>query len=93
MTSIRTISAIAIVSAVIATPVLAQEAIPGPGSRYGLEPQPGRTYYRTYNQWGAPIYGAPRTSEDYWNMENYGFSGRDPSRVGGRSPWLNPPGQ
>ena len=91
MTGIKTISAIAILSAAIATPVLAQEAIPGPGSRYGLEPQPGPIYYRTYYQWSAPVYGAPRTSEDYWNMENYGFSGRDRSRPGGRSPWLNPP--
>ena len=26
------------------------------------------------------------------NRENFGFSGRDPSRVGGMDPTLNPPG-
>jgi hypothetical protein len=27
-----------------------------------------------------------------WNVENFGIGGRDPSRVGGRDPSLNPSG-
>ena len=34
---------------------------------------------------------APLTSEEERNKEDFGFSGRDPSRVGGESPNLNPP--
>lgn len=34
---------------------------------------------------------APRNNQEFWNQENFGFSGRDPSRVGGDSPNLNPP--
>jgi hypothetical protein len=84
MTRIKTISAIAILSAAIATPVLAQDAGPiGPGSRYGLEPQPGPTYYQSYGESDAPFL-APR-------HYRHGFNGRDHSRVGGQSPSLKPP--
>ena len=31
-------------------------------------------------------------SQDHRNIQNFGFSGRDPSRVGGEDPSLNPPG-
>ena len=34
---------------------------------------------------------APLTPEQERNKEDFGFSGRDPSRVGGESPNLNPP--
>jgi hypothetical protein len=34
---------------------------------------------------------APLTPEQERNKEDFGFSGRDPSRVGGESPYLNPP--
>jgi hypothetical protein len=46
MRKLTLLSATAIIAAVIAAPALAQEggAI-GPGSRYGLEPEPGPTYY------------------------------------------------
>ena len=33
---------------------------------------------------------APLTPEEQRNKEDFGFSGRDPSRVGGESPYLNP---
>jgi hypothetical protein len=47
-------------------------------------------YRRSYNQVTEPFYAAPQTREGR-NMENFGFSGRDPSRVGGEDPSLNPP--
>ena len=34
---------------------------------------------------------APLTPEEERNKEDFGFSGRDPSRPGGESPNLNPP--
>jgi hypothetical protein len=41
MTNMKTLSAVAVLSVAIATPVLAQdEGLWGPGSRRGLEPQP-----------------------------------------------------
>jgi hypothetical protein len=33
---------------------------------------------------------APLTPEEERNKEDFGFSGRDPSRVGGENPYLNP---
>jgi len=87
MTSIKTISAVAVLAAAIATPVLAQDAgVIGPGSRYGLTPQPGATYHHVhaYNMWNGS------DSEFRRNKQNYGFSGRDHSRVGGEAPWLHP---
>jgi hypothetical protein len=91
MTRLKTVSAIAFLSAVIATPVFAQSSDPrGPGSR--MEPY----WYQTYDQWngyGPPqtYYGPPLTKEEYWNLQNFGTTGRDPSHVGGQAPWLNPP--
>jgi hypothetical protein len=87
MTNIKTIGAVAILAAAIATPVLAQDAaVPGPGSRYGLTPQPDATYHhaQTYNMWNGS------GSEFRRNKANYGFSGRDRSRIGGEAPWLHP---
>jgi len=52
MTKTKILSAVIILSAATATPVFAQDGGPlGPGSRYGLEPQPGPTSYgRGYYQ-------------------------------------------
>jgi hypothetical protein len=100
MTTFKTIGAIVILSAAIASPVFAQEAIVSEpaysGPAYPGPTYHGRAYDRqnfrgAYGQSNAPYYAAPLTSDDYWNMENFGISGRDPSRVGGQSPWLNPP--
>jgi hypothetical protein len=86
MTRLKTFSAIVALSAVIATPVFAQSAdIWGPGTR--MEPH---RFYQSYDQWNT-FYGPPLTKEQYWNLENFGTTGRDPSRIGGQSPWLNPP--
>jgi hypothetical protein len=86
MSRIKLIGAAVIVSAAIATPAFAQEAY----SPYVSQPYArGPVYYRSYGV--PPGSYAPRDSEQYWNEVNHGFSGRDPSRVGGVSPNLKPP--
>ena len=84
MTGLKTLSAIAVLSTMVATPVFAQSA----------DMQTNRMehhkFYRSYNQLNAP-YAGPLTKDEYWNLENFGTTGRDPSRIGGESPWLNPP--
>jgi hypothetical protein len=47
-------------------------------------------YRRTYNQMNEPSDATGLTSQEERNLENFGFSGRDPSRVGGQDPDLNP---
>ena len=86
MNTIKAISAAAILSATIATPVFAQEGY-GYGPRHGYGPVP-YTSYRSYGV--APGDYAPTNIDEYRNLENHGFTGRDPSRVGGESPSLNP---
>ena len=46
-------------------------------------------YRGTYDQSNGS--SAPLTPAEERNKEDFGFSGRDPSRVGGESPNLNPP--
>src|ERR1700739_1728039 len=46
-------------------------------------------YRGAYDQSNGP--SAPLTPEEERNKEDFGFSGRDPSRVGGESPYFNPP--
>jgi hypothetical protein len=90
MTKMNTLSAVMILSAAVASPVFAQDAgLRGTGSRYGLELQPGQR--AAYNQLKGPSYASPRVldDEDKRDMENFGFSGRDPSRPGGRDPDIN----
>jgi hypothetical protein len=50
-----------------------------------------QTYYRSYDQVN-PDYLPPRDIDEYRNLQNFGLSGRDPSRVGGETPNLHPPG-
>src|ERR1700690_1613573 len=67
-------------AAAAATPVFAKEH--------------GRTlerYRGAYNQLSEPSYAIPETQAGR-NIENFGFSGRDPSRVGGWDPSLHPSG-
>ncbi len=85
----RTISALGVallLSTAIAAPVFAESAT--------VRPHHARTYDQAnfggaYNQQRNGDY-APRTPEEMRNLENFGFSGRDPSRVGGENPNLNP---
>src|ERR1700751_1022509 len=82
MTKMKTLSAAIILSAAVAAPVFAQPT------------HHGRTYDRyrgAYNQVNGPFYAIPQT-QDGRNIENFGFSGRDPSRVGGEDPSLKPSG-
>ena len=82
MTKLKTFSAVVILSAAVATPVFAQPT------------HHGRAYDRfrgAYNQLNGPSYAIPETRAGR-NIENFGFSGRDPSRVGGWDPSLNPSG-
>jgi hypothetical protein len=50
-----------------------------------------REYYRDYSGYMDPRSGH-YDPEFQRNRENFGFSGRDPSRVGGEDPSLHPPG-
>jgi hypothetical protein len=83
MTKMKALSAVIILSAAIATPVFAQ----------------GTTHHSraldrfrgTYNQFNGPSYAVP-DAQDRRNIEDFGFSGRDPSRPGGEDPSLNPSG-
>lgn len=90
MTRIKVIGAAVIMSAAIATPALAQ----GVYRPYVSAPYaPGAAYYYGYNAYDVPPGSyPPRDSDEYWNEVNHGFSGRDPSRVGGVSPNLKPAG-
>ena len=80
MTNAKTLSAVIILATAIATPAFAKEH--------------GRAYdqYRgAYNQMTEPSFAVPAAQASR-NIENFGFSGRDPSRVGGWDPSLNPSG-
>jgi hypothetical protein len=80
MTNVKTLSAVIILSAAVATPVFAKEH--------------GRAYdkYRgAYNQLSGPSYAIPETPERR-SIGNFGFSGSDRSWVGGQDPSLHPSG-
>jgi hypothetical protein len=72
------------VSAFTATPTFAQD--------YWAH----RHHYRIHHYRDYSGYLDPRSGhydpEFQHNRENFGFSGRDPSRVGGEDPSLHPPG-
>jgi hypothetical protein len=48
-------------------------------------------FRRAYNQYNGPVNVAP-PRRFYWDTDELGFSGRDPSRVGGVDPTLRPSG-
>jgi hypothetical protein len=79
LTKIKIITAV-ILSAAIAAPALAQD----------VRVHSPIHHIRSHNhQIVRGDYAAPLTSEEYRNLENYGFSGKDPSRVGGEDADLN----
>ena len=82
MTKMKALSAAMILSAAIATPAFAQ------GPHHGRAEQQFRG---AYNQLNGPVYAAPDAQERR-NIEDFGFSGRDPSVPGGEDPSLNPSG-
>jgi hypothetical protein len=80
MIKMKALSALLILTAAVATPAFAKEH--------------GRAYDRyrgAYDQLNGPSFAIPQSQEGR-NIENFGFSGRDPSRVGGEDPSLNPSG-
>ena len=83
MTKLKILSAIAILSAAIATPVFAE-------SNYRVPDD--QNFRGAYNQSSALFYALPLTNEERANVEDVGHSGRDPSRVGGEDPYLQPGG-
>ena len=93
MTKMKILSAVIILSAAVATPVFAEDAgVLGPGSGYGLRPQPGPAYHgraydrwnfrRAYNQLDGSFYATPY----------FGFGGIDRSWAGGEDPSRRPSG-
>jgi hypothetical protein len=90
MTNLKTFSAVIILSTAIATPVFAQDAdVQQPSPVTHARAHDRADYRGAYNQSNAAIYAAPRRDLD---TDNFGFSGRDPSRVGGEDPDLRPAG-
>jgi hypothetical protein len=97
MTKMKALSAVIILSAAIATPVFAQDAI---GSGYDLKPQlvtnyrvPGDQNFRgAYDRSDRMFYDRSLSNKERDNVEDFGFSGRDPSMVGGEDPYLHPGG-
>ena len=88
MNWMKTIGATVALAASVAAPAFAQDAYQSyGGAPYRDSPQ---MYYRSYDV--PPGSYAPRDTDEYWNERNFGFSGRDHSRVGGDSPNLKPPG-
>jgi hypothetical protein len=90
MTKFKTLSAIVILSAAIGTPVFAQDAterqpVTHHRSNYRVRSQALRG---AYDQSNTTFHAQPLTNEERRNLENFGFSGRDPSRVGGEDPDL-----
>ena len=79
MTKIKTLTALVILSTAVATPVFAK------GTTYHDQTSRG-----AYNQMTEPSFEVAPTRAER-NIQNFGFSGRDPSRVGGWDPSLNPP--
>ena len=79
--TIGTLGVALLLSTAIASPVFAHGAI--------VRLHHAQAYYD--RQFGGAIDGnAPRTPEEMRNLQNFGFSGRCPSCVGGEDPALNP---
>jgi len=83
MTKMKALSAAMILSAAIATPAFAQ----GPHHHSRAQDQ----FAARIIQLNGPAYAAPDAQERR-NIEDFGFSGRDPSIPGGEDPSLNPSG-
>jgi hypothetical protein len=91
MTKLKALSAVIIFSAAIATPVFAQEAI-GPGYASQSVTPYDQNFRGAYNSSDAQFYAQPLSSKERMNLADFGFSGRDASRVGGEDPYLHPGG-
>ena len=78
-----TLGAALIATALLSTPLFAQDSTAGEHPLHALH-----HYRNSYNQVQAPEFAAPRApaNEPYFDHDSY-----DPSRVGGRNPNFNPP--
>lgn len=80
--TIKTLSAIALVTAALSSPAFAQDSDTAPAQK----PVHALRHYRgAYNQVQGPAFAVPRASES-WNAQ----SGFDRSRIGDYDPDLNP---
>jgi hypothetical protein len=87
--TIKTLTAVAVVSAALSGPVFAQQASKrAPG--HHAQAHDLRNFRGVYNQApvNGPLYVAPGP-RDGWSVEGFG---RDPSQVGGVDPSLRPSG-
>ena len=92
MTKIRLVSALIILTAITAAPVLAEGAgvlRPGHGMKHHHHARVHQVFRGAYNQSYRQTDPDPELQR---NIDNFGFSGRDPSRIGGVDPDLNPAG-
>lgn len=76
LTNVKTLSTVMLLSAALAAPAFAHTSN---HHAYGFR--------GAYNQ-----VGTPSASQGAIKLENFGLGGRDPSRVGGYDPTLNPSG-
>jgi hypothetical protein len=83
MTKFKILSAIVILSTAFAAPVFAK-------SNYRVPYD--QNFRGAYDQSNAAFYAQPLTNEERANVEVFGRSGRDPTRVGGEDPYLHPGG-
>lgn len=85
--------AVPIIAAVAATGAIAFTTTPASAGdwAYRHHYRMHHHYYRDYSGYMDP-YSGHYDPEFQHNRENFGFSGRDPSRVGGEDPTLHPPG-
>ena len=87
---IRTLSAVLILTAITAAPALAQDAgvlRPGHSVKHHHHVRHSQHFRGAYNQSYRQTDPDPEFQR---NIDNFGFSGRDPSRIGGADPDLNP---
>lgn len=82
ITNVKTLSAVMLLSAAVATPAFAH-------ATKHVRAYDATNLRRAYNQVVVPSYAIPQGEV---NLENLGLSGKDPSRVGGWDPSLNPSG-
>jgi hypothetical protein len=88
MIKLKILSAVVIFSTAIAAPVFAQDA--GLSRSHHVRVYDQLNFRGAYNQSNGAFDAAPLTNEERRNLENFGFSGRDPSSVGGEDASLNP---
>ncbi len=84
------LSTVAVVCTAAAPMLIAAPAFAGDVYRHHYRIYHHRHYYRDYSGYLDPRSGH-YDPEFQRNRENFGFSGRDPSRVGGEDPSLHPP--